>query len=64
MGIPVGTALAFGMQLFQGIRNAIEAGRTEVSEEDIDTAMDELEASDDRLTGAIERARAREQGGG
>ena len=64
MAIPIGAALALGIQLFNGVRNAIEAGQQDVSEEDIDAAIAEIEASDQRLSDAIARARAREQGDG
>ena len=56
-------ALAFAKQLITGIGNAVAAGRSDVSDDDLDAALDELGASDQRLTDAIARAREREAGG-
>lgn len=58
----LGAALALGLKLIQGVKNAIAAGQANVSEEDVDAAIAEIEASDTALTDAIARARQREQG--
>lgn len=63
MGIPIGVAVAGVLQLVRGIQNAVAAGRQEVSEEDIDAALAELDEGQNRLQDAIDRARQREQGG-
>ena len=52
--------LALAMTLFKGIKDAVAAGRDNISDADVDAAIAELDASDQRLTDAIERARARE----
>lgn len=54
------TGLALLLKLGQGIRNAVEAGSNEVSDEDLDEAVAAIPASDNRLSDAIARARARE----
>ena len=53
-------AIALITQLAAGVREAIAAGRQEVSEEDLDRALREIQVSDDALSAAIERARQRE----
>lgn len=55
-------AIALVSKLVMGIRNAIVAGSSTVSESDIDAALAEIAASDDRLSDAIRRAREREDG--
>jgi len=52
-------ALALIRQLAVGIRNAVAAGKTTVSENDIDLAVLEIDKNDADLTAAIERAQAR-----
>lgn len=55
-------AIAMLQKLAQGISNAIQAGRQEVTDEDLDAMFAEIDASDRRLSDAIDRARAREGG--
>lgn len=52
-------AIALGLKLITLAQDAIAAGQ-DVSEADIDAVMDEIAASDARLTDAIARRRARE----
>jgi hypothetical protein len=54
---------AFGASLIQSAIDAIKAGRPDVTDAEVDAALTELDASDTRLTDAIERARQREAGG-
>lgn len=51
--------IALATQLLVAARDAIAAGQTEVSESDLDLALSEIDASDDALSAAIERARNR-----
>ncbi len=55
-------AIALGLKILEGVQKAIQAGRTEVSEEDLDAAFEVIDASDDRLSAAIARARERQGG--
>ena len=58
----IAAGLALAMQLLQGIRNAAAAGRTEISEGDIDRAVAELDANDAKISDALERKRKRDAG--
>lgn len=62
MGIAEAIALALG--LLSGVRNAVNAGTAELSEDDVDLALAELEAGDSAISDAIARARARREAGG
>jgi hypothetical protein len=55
----VAAALALAIQLLNAARAAGLAGRTEITEAELDVALAEIDASDDALTDAIERARNR-----
>lgn len=53
-------AIALIAELAFGVKNAIDAGRETVSEDDLDKALDRLDDNDDEITRAIERRRARD----
>lgn len=57
-------AIALIRQLAVGIGNAIAAGKSTVSEADLDAALSEIDANDAELSAAIARAKARSAGGG
>jgi hypothetical protein len=50
--------------LFKMLRTLITEGRNEATEDEVDAALGELGPSRQQLVDAIERARAREAGGG
>jgi len=58
----IAQALALAGHLVAGVLEAINAGRQNVTDEAVDAAIAEITPSDERLTAAIERARAREAG--
>lgn len=62
MAIPIAAALAMGMEIFTTVASAIKAGKTEISDAELNAALTELEQSDDDLTAAIERKKARDNG--
>ena len=51
------------LALLAGIQKAIAEGRQTLTDADVDFALVEMDASDQRLTDAIARARAREADG-
>ena len=64
MAIPIVAAVAAATQLLTTIQAAIRAGKTEITDEEMDGLFAEIAASDQALSDAIARARAREAGGG
>lgn len=63
MAVPTALLLEAAVALVQAVARAMAAGRTDVSEADVDAALDRIAASDARLSDAIARARARAAGG-
>lgn len=59
MSLAVAEAIALGIKLIQASKDAIEAGRGEVSDAEIDAAISDVIASENALEAAIQRARAR-----
>ena len=57
----VAAAIMLVTELVNGIAAASRAGRDEITESDLDLAMDEIAEGDDAVTAAIKRARAREE---
>ena len=60
MTVPVVAALAAVTQLLATIQQAIGAGKSEITAEQMDGLFASIEASDATLSDAIARARARE----
>ena len=56
-------AISLIAELTLGVKNAIAAGRADVSEDDLDKALDKLEDNDNEITRAIERRRQRDAAG-
>lgn len=57
-------AIALGLKIVEAARDALAAGRTEITDEQLDAAFAEIAESDAQLTAAIERARARREARG
>ena len=55
-------AIALGLKLIAAARDAIALGDQDITEDALDAALSDLAASDQRLSDAIARARAREAG--
>lgn len=55
----VSEAVALVFTLLRGVKAALDAGKNEVSEADVDAAFAEIKTSDDALSDAIRRARER-----
>ena len=62
MAIPIVAAVAAATQLLTTIQQAIAAGKTEITDEQMDGLFAAIAASDSDLSDAIARARARESG--
>jgi len=63
MAIPIVAAVAAVTQLLTAIQQAIAAGKTEITDEQMDGLFASIAASDSDLSDAIARARARESSG-
>ena len=62
MAIPIVAAVAAVTQLLTAIQQAVAAGKTEITDEQMDGLFAAIAASDSALSDAIARARARESG--
>ena len=60
MAIPIGLAINAAFSLLGAVKEARAAGREEITEEQLDAALSDLDAGDEDLSAAIARARARE----
>jgi len=64
MAIPIALAITGAVSLINAVKDAVAAGKTDITEEQLDAALSELDKGDEDLSAAIARARAREAGGG
>ena len=58
--LPIGLAIEGAVSLINAIKGAINAGRTEITEDELDAALAALDKGDEDLSAAIARARAKE----
>ena len=62
MAIPIALAITGAVSLINAVKDAVAAGKTDITEEQLDAALSELDKGDEDLSAAIARARARDGG--